>query len=154
MGTLKTSKSRSTSTHLCSLGFTVHSSAHFSFMNKTGTSASPELTAQILGPREGGEGRMLDIPPRRQEVVQGEPAKVSLRWRWQLLVASSPCLVPTSHPTPRGLPHARAPGPPSVLQGVPVGVVAGGKGPLHLHPYLPCPKPVGTMGWRGPYGRC
>lgn len=74
MGTLKTSKSRSAAHTLV---FPWLYSPQFGplFLHEQNWDQfkSPELTAQILGPREGGEGRMLDIPPRGRKL-----SKVSL----------------------------------------------------------------------------
>lgn len=73
MGTLKTSKSRSKAhTLVFPWLYNPHFGPLFLHEQNWDQCKSPKLTAQI-GPREGGEGRMLDIPPRGRKL-----SKVSL----------------------------------------------------------------------------
>ena len=73
MGTLKTSKSRSKAhTLVFPWLYNPHFGSLFLHEQNWDQCKSPKLTAQI-GPREGGEGRMLDIPPRGRKL-----SKVSL----------------------------------------------------------------------------
>lgn len=107
---------------------------------------SPELTAQVFGPREGGEGRMLDIPPRGRKLskvraCQGQSEVAAA------CESCSPCLVHTSPPHPPLIATCLGPqGPhPSVARSR-LGLWGWKGASPPPPPTLPCPKPV-----RGPW---
>lgn len=98
---------------------------------------------------------MLDIPPRGRKLskvraCQGQSEVVAA------CESCSPCLVHTSPPHPPMDCHMPGPpGPPSQCCKIPVGVVGVERGLFTSTPYPTLPQASeGTLGWRGPYGRC